>query len=158
MGRRLRCQIPHHVQQFFDNLHEDLRRAGRRAATMEDVERVYTNEMLGVRGQMDLEHYEGRLRMVLGREGYRTALEILTEAAVGDGLLSGDTVIRYRQYLQGRSQDEAEAEADPVPVEVVLRVLEHDGYLERHGAGYRFVSGLLEDWWRARHGGHFVPI
>ena len=158
MGRRLRCQIPHHVQQFFDNLHEDLRRAGRRAATMGDVERVYTNEMLGVRGQMDLEHYEGRLRMVLGREGYRTALEILTEAAVCDGLLSGDTVIRYRQYLQGRSQDEAEAEADPVPVEVVLRVLEHDGYLERHGDGYRFVSGLLEDWWRARHGGHLVPI
>ncbi len=71
MCRRLRCQIPHHVQQFFDNLHEDLRRAGRREATMEDVERVYTNEMLGVRGQMDLEHYEGRLRMVLGREGYR---------------------------------------------------------------------------------------
>ena len=52
MCRRLRCLIPHHVQQFFDNLHEDLRRAGRREAAMEDVERVYTNEMLGVRGQM----------------------------------------------------------------------------------------------------------
>ena len=156
MCRRLRCQIPHHVQQFFDNLHEDLRRAGRRAATMEDVERVYTNEMLGVRGQMDLEHYEGRLRMVLGREGYRTALEVLTEAAVGDGLLSDDTVGRYRECLRGRS--ESEVEADPVPVDAVLRVLEHDGYLERHGDGYRFVSGLLEDWWRARHGRHFIPI
>ena len=156
MCRRLRCLIPHHVQQFFDNLHEDLRRAGRRAGTMEDVERVYTTEMLGVRGQMDLEHYEGRLRMVLGREGYLTALEILTEAAVGDGLLSDDTVGRYREYLRGRS--ESEVEADPVPVDAVLRVLEHDGYLERHGDGYRFVSGLLEDWWRARHGRHFVPI
>ena len=156
MCRRLRCLIPHHVQQFFDNLHEHLRRAGRRAATMEDVERVYTNEMLGVRGQMDLEHYEGRLRMVLGREGYRTALEILTEAAVGDGLLRDDTIGRYREFLQGGPKDEAEA--DPVPVEDVLRVLEHDGYLERHGDGYGFVSGLLEDWWRARHGGHFVPI
>ena len=102
---------------------------------------------------MDLEHYEGRLRMVLGREGYR--LEILTEAAVNDGLLSGDTIGRYRECLRGRSQDEA---ADPVPVEDVLRVLEHDGYLERHGDGYRFISGLLEDWWRGRHGGHFVPI
>ena len=153
MCRRLRCQIPHHVQQFFDNLHEDLRRAGRRAATMEDVERVYTNEMLGVRGQMDLEHYEGRLKMVLGRDGYRTALEILTEAAVGDGLLSGDTIHQHRESVHGGSHDEVEAE-----VEDVLRVLEHDGYLERHGGGYRFVSGLLEDWWRARHGGHFVPI
>ncbi len=156
MCRRLRCLIPHHVQQFFDNLHDDLRRTGRREATMEDVERVYTNEMLGVRGQMDLEHYEGRLRMVLGREGYRIALEILTEAAVNDGLLSGDTIRRYHEYLQGGSKDEAEA--DPVPLEDVLRVLEHDGYLERHGDGYRFVSGLLEDWWRGRHGGHFVPL
>ena len=156
MCRRLRCQIPHHVQQFFDNLHEELRRAGRREATMEDVRRVYTNEMLGVRGLMDLEHYEDRLKMVLGSEGYRTALEILTEAAVGDGLLSDDTISRYREYLQGESR--AEAEAGPVPLEDVLRVLEHDGYLEWHGAGYRFVSGLLEDWWRARHGRHFVPI
>ena len=78
MCLRLRCQIPHHVQQFFDHLHEHLRRAGRREATLEDVERAYTSEMLGVRGQMDMEHYEGRLKMVLGREGYRTALEILT--------------------------------------------------------------------------------
>ena len=68
MCRRLRCQIPHHVQQFFDHLHEHLRRAGRREATMEDVECVYTSEMLGVRGQMDMEHYEGRLRMG-AREG-----------------------------------------------------------------------------------------
>ena len=158
MCRRLRCQIPHHVQQFFDNLHEELRRAGRREATMGDVERVYTHEMLGVRGQMDLEHYEGRLRMVLGREGYRTALEILTEAAVGDGLLSGDTIVRYRENFQGGAQDEAEAEADPVSIEDVIRVLEHDGYLERHRDSYRFVSGLLEDWWCARHGRHFVPI
>ena len=101
--------------------------------------------------QMDLEHYEGRLKMVLGRKGYGTALEILTEAAVSDGLLSGDTIGRYREYVQGGSR--GEAESDPVPVEDILRVLEHDGYLERHGDGYRFVSGLLEDWWRARHGG-----
>ena len=44
-------------------------------------------------------------------------------------------------------------EADPVPVEEVLYVLEHDGYLARLSGGYRFVSGLLEDWWRLRHGG-----
>lgn len=43
-------------------------------------------------------------------------------------------------------------------VEDVLRLLEHDGYLERQEDGYRFVSGLLEDWWLARHGRHFVSI
>ena len=153
MCRRLRCQIPHHVQQFFDHLHEHLRRAGRRGATMEDVECVYTSEVLGVRGQMDMEHYEGRLRMVLGREGYRTALEILTEASVSEGGLRADTVTRYRDL-----EEREEAGGDPVPVQGVLLLLEHDGYLERHGGGYRFVSGLLEDWWRTRHGGHFTPI
>ena len=156
MCRKLRCQIPHHVQQFFDNLHEDLRGAGRRKATIEDVQGVYTTEMLGIRGQMDLEHYENRLKMVLGREGYRTALEILTQAAVNDGWLRNNALNLYREYFQGRAQ--AETEADPVPIEDVLYVLEHDGYLERQGDGYRFVSGLLEDWWRARHSRHFVPI
>ena len=43
-------------------------------------------------------------------------------------------------------------EADAVPLDDVLHVLEHDGYLARQGDGYRFVSGLLEDWWRVRYG------
>ena len=144
---RLRCQIPHHVQRFFDVLHEYLRRAGRHAASLEDVERVYAREMLGIRGQMDLEHYEGRLRMVLGDEGYRAALEMLTEAAVDGGRLRGDAIDRHREVLADG------AGADSPSVEDVLRVLEHDGYLERQGDGYRFVSGLLEDWWRVRYGG-----
>ena len=148
MCRRLRCQIPHHVQRFFDTLHEDLRRAGQRSASLEDVERVYDNEMLGIRGQMDLEHYEGRLRMVLGDEGYRAALEMLTEAAVNDGRLRGDAIGRHRESLAA----EAGAGADPPLIEDVLHVLEHDGYLARQGDGYRFVSGLLEDWWRVRYG------
>ena len=147
MCRRLRCQVPHHVQQFFDNLHEDLRHAGRRKASLEDVDRVYTGEMLGVRGQMGLEHYESRLRMVLGNAGYPIAIEILTEAAVNSGLLPGAAIGRYREYVP------ADTETDPVPVDDVLRVLEHDGYLARQDDGYRFVSGLLEDWWRIRHGG-----
>ena len=147
MCRRLRCQIPHHVQRFFDVLHEDLRRAGRHTASLEDVERVYVHEMLGIRGEMDLEHYEGRLRMVLGDEGYRAALEMLTEAAVDGGRLRGDAIDRHREVLADG------AGADSPSVEDVLRVLEHDGYLEKQGDGYRFVSGLLEDWWRVWYGG-----
>ncbi len=149
MCRRLRCQIPHHVQQFFDVLHEDLRRARRRDASLEDVERVYADEMLGVRGKMDMEHYEGRLRMVLGDEGYRAALEMLTEAAVDGGRLGGDAIGRHRESLAAGAGDGD----DPPSIEYVVRVLEHDGYLERRGDGYRFVSGLLEDWWRVRYGG-----
>ena len=142
MCRRLRCQIPHHVQRFFDVLHENLRPTGRRAASLEDVERVYANEMLGVRGQMDMEHYESRLKMILGEEGCRIALEILTEAAVNDGRLRDDAIDGYRKSLAAGAES----------VEDILRTLEHDGYLERQNDGYRFVSGLLEDWWRVRYG------
>ena len=140
------------MQQFFDNLDVFLKQAGRHEASLEDVERVYTGGMLGARGQLDLEHYEIRLRMVLGNEGYRTALEILTEAAVSEGVLSDAAVDRYRGYFPAQTQTSAQGGADPVPVEEVLYVLEHDGYLARHGDGYRFVSGVLEDWWRSRHG------
>ena len=150
MCRRLRCCIPHHVQMFFDKLHDRLRHAGRRDATPEDAERVYLHEMLSVRGQADLQHYEGRLQTVLGRSGYPVALEILTAAAV-DGRLDGDTAARYRAHFAARTEEGAP------PVEDVLHVLEHDGYLERSDGGYRFVSGLLEDWWRGRYGTNFVP-
>ena len=152
MCHRLRCNVPHHVQQFFDGLHEHLRRARRRAASLGDVERAYAEEMLGPRGQINLDHYESRLKMVLGTGLYRIALELLTEAAVQGGTLPGTAVDRYRERFP------VEADADSAPVESVLNVLEHDGYLARQDRGYRFVSGLLEDWWHARYGWHFVPI
>ena len=152
MCRRLRCNVPHHVQQFFDCLHERLRHARRREASLEDVEQAYAEEMLGPRGQIDLDHYESRLKTVLGTRLYRIALELLTEAAVQGGTLSRTAVEQYRERFP------AEADADQAPVESVLNVLEHDGYLARQDGDYRFVSGLLEDWWRARHGQYFVLI
>ena len=144
MCKRLRCQIPNHVQRFFDVLHEDLRRADRQTASLDDVSRVYESDMLGVRGQMDMDHYEGRLRMVLGNEGCRVAHDLLTDAAVADGLLKSDAIAVHRLI-----QD---VETNPVPIDHVLHVLEHDGYLERYEGGYRFVSGLQQDWWRTRYG------
>lgn len=148
--RRLRCCVPHHVQQFFDYLHQHLRRGGRGTATIEDVTRVYKRDLLSVRGQINLEHYEVRLRMVLGDEAYATALELLTEAAVSAGCLTDRTVQGYRAAL--------ESPGDAASIEDVLYSLEHDGYLQRQADGYAFVSGLLEDWWRARHGRYFTPI
>ena len=151
MFRRLRCGIPHHVQLFFDKLHEHLRRTRQREATPDDVDRVYSHDMLGVRGQVHLEHYQTRLRMVLGDGGYEVALELLTEAAVSDGL-TDRSLRRYEAYRSVLSGDSSP------PIKDVLHVLEHDGYLTRDDDGYRFVSGLVEDWWRARNGRAFVPF
>lgn len=152
MCRRLRCCVPHHVQQFFDLLHEHLHSQNRTRARMDDVERVYTHDLLSVRGHIDLDHYEGRLKMVLGREDYRGALELLTETAVNDGLLTNAALARYRDLVA--PTDESERLSLPS----LLHVLQYDGYLEVCDEGFRFVSGLVEDWWRARHGTHFLPL
>ncbi len=152
MCRRLRCCIPQHIQQFFDYLHEDMRRTGQREVTLEDIERVYSKDMLGIRGRIDLEHYEGRLKIALGNSDYRIAMELLTEAAVNNGFLNNESIEGYMSYYhtperQGR-----------VLILDMLRMLEHDGYLSKTTGGYRFVSRLIEDWWREQNGDHFRPI
>ena len=152
MCRRLRCCVPHHVQQFFDHLNEHLRSNDKHLATLEDVVHVYEHDLLSIRGQIALEHYETRLRMVLGAHDYLLALELLTEAAVNGGVLTDETVSVYR------IQTHAAITVDNKTIDNVLYLLEHDGYFERRADGYRFVSGLLEDWWRARHGHYFTPI
>ncbi len=151
MCRLLRCCVPHHVQQFFGHLHEQLRRNRRHMATVADVGHVYEQDLLSVGGQIDLEHYESRLRMILGSQSYKTALSLLTEAAVNDGLLKRESIERYRTELSSGPVDSAS-------IDDVLYTLEHDGYLAAQPGGYRFVSGLLEDWWKARHGAYFIPI
>ncbi len=151
MCQRLRCCIPHHVQQFFAYVLDHLRRTGATHATLEDIEHVYSNTMLSVRGQTDLDHYETRLKVILDHEAYTCALALLTEAAVADGVLKDRTIALY-------ADGESEVGGSADVVANVLYVLEHDGYLTRSGDGYRFTSGLIEDWWRARHGQFFNPI
>ena len=141
---RLRCGVPHHVQQFYFHLHERFRRSGQRVVDEDDIDAVY-KAMLGVRGQFDLGHYEDRLSLTLDDEERLLAFELLTEAAVEGGVLTSAALMAY-----ARERSDA--------VRHVLFVLEHDGYLESCGNDYRFVSGLLEDWWRARHSQTFVPI
>ena len=150
MCRRLRCCVPHHVQRFFHHLYEHLVRDQRQEATLDDVELVYQRDLLSVRGQRDLVHYEERLRMVLGDEDYTDALSLLSEAVVNDGLLTHPVVRLYRDEVVAKREEDGMAD--------VLYVLQHDGYLEECDGGYSFVSGLLEDWWRARHGRQFTSI
>ena len=150
--RRLRCCIPHHVQQFFSHLHHHLRLERRTEATVEDVESVYSQRMLSVEGQVHLEHYEGRLRSVLGTELYELALEILTEAACGGKPLTAGSLELFRNHAEHSLGLPGSTVAD------VLSVLEHDGYVRALDAEYGFVSGLLEDWWRRRHCSHYVSL
>ena len=151
MCRRLRCCIPHHVQMFFEKFHDYLWREKRQEASLNDLDLVYQHEMLSVRGQVDLQHYEGRLKTILGKSGYPVALEILTYTAIHGGL-DDETIRRYEMHFSAQDSDEIP------PTEHVLRVIHHDGYLEKQNDGTsQFVSGLLEDWWSNRYGQNFIP-
>ena len=149
MCRRLRCQVPYHVQLFFDKLQAHLRGAGRREALLKDVETVYTGAILGAGGEILLQHYDSRLKIVLGHEGHQVARKLLTEAAANDGWLRREDIDRCRNYFAELA--ETDSGSAPTGIWDVLHLLEHDGYFGREGDGYQFVSGLLEDWWRARY-------
>ena len=95
-----------------------------------------------------MDHYEDRLKLVLGTDGYRVALELLARAAA-EGTLGQESIDDYERIL--------DASGDPgaASIPFVLDVLVQDGYFVRRGEGLRFASGLLEDWQRARRG---LPI
>lgn len=151
MVRRLVCCIPHHVQMFFSHVYGACKRSGDMSCSVERVAEVFEKEMLGVRGHAELTHYEERLEMVLGKEMFTVALDMLTEAAVV-GSLSQDAIAVFEKEYALNALDTAEAQKE------ILWVLEHDGYLEKTAEGYRFVSGLLQRWWKNRHGGNFVSV
>ena len=124
---------------------------GQNRVTMEDVDNVYFNELLGPSGQSDLIHYETRLKAGLGRESYTIAMEILAEAATEDQF-SPEARRALEELYSPLLRDAQGRVADTIDV------LVHDGYLEEHDGGHRFPSRLMKDWWSARFRNHHVPL
>ncbi len=149
--------IPHHVQLFFARLEDRCMRSKSTQVTLADVEHAYKEGMLGNAGHAELSHYEERLRLALTKDDYTLALDMLTEAAVTRSL--SPAALEYFR------RDEAARNPSPENQRQVLErqrnliwILEHDGYLKRKGEGYVFISKLLRDWWKARHGGFYTQV
>ncbi|HUT28467.1 MAG TPA: hypothetical protein VMX13_01650 [Sedimentisphaerales bacterium] len=151
MVKRLGCCIPHHVQMFFSHIHDQCKRKGKMECSVGEVGGVYEKEMLGVRGHAELTHYEERLEMVLGKELFTLAIDMLTEAAVS-GCLTKDAIAGLQKEYTLEEADIVEAQKE------VIWVLEHDGYLIQSKEGHVFVSKLLRDWWKNRHEAFFTPV
>jgi len=151
MIEHLGSNIPHHVQMFFSHAYTFCKRRKNMELSIDDVAEIYKSEMLSTRGHAELTHYEERLTMVLGPDLSSLAFELLTEAAV-TGRLTSEAVIALHEGYSAEIEDIART------VNGVLEVLEHDGYLARHADGYAFVSKLLRDWWKARHGFAYTPV
>lgn len=151
MVAKLECCIPHHVQMFFSHIYDRCKRKGKMECSVKDVGEVYEKEMLGVRGHAELTHYEERLEMVLGKELFTLAIDMLTEAAV-TGCLAKEAIAALQKEYALEEVDIVEAQKE------VIWVLEHDGYIRQSKEGYVFVSKLLKDWWKNRHGAFFTPV
>ena len=147
----LGCCIPHHVETFFDAIYTNCKLRGRQEVTKDLVQEVYQTRMLGASGHAELSHLEERLKLVLGPETYPLALELLTEAAVV-GRLTMDAAI----YLSEQYTFENLASKDAL--REVFGIFEHDGYLQKAGAEFSFVSHLLRDWWKARFEFYYTPV
>ncbi len=143
--------IPHHVQMYFGHVIDDCGMRGVKVPTATDVERVWKTHMLSTRGHAELADYEERLLRVLDKNAVDLALALLTEAAV---------VTRLRMDAASRIMDRHRLEQPQKTLRDVLRVLEHDGYLEMDGESgeWVFVSPLIRDWWKHRFGTGYVSV
>ncbi len=151
MVKMLGCCSPQHVTMLFSHIYGACKRRGDMSCSVEYVAEVFEKQMLGVRGHAELTHYEERLEMVLGKEMFTMALDMLTEAAVV-GCLTQEAIKGFQKEYASDAGDTVEAQKE------MLWVLQHDGYLEESAEGYKFVSGLLQKWWKNRHGGNFVSV
>ncbi len=151
MVERLGCCIPHHVQMFFSHMYDRCKRKGVMECSIADVSEVYENDMLSVRGHAELTHYEERLEMVLGKELFTIAIDMLTEAAV-KGCLTDEAIKAFEKEYASDIEGISEVQRE------ILWVLEHDGYVRRNTKGFEFVSKLLQKWWSNRHGMVYVPV
>jgi hypothetical protein len=143
--------IPHHVQMFFGHIYDKCKRRNNMVCTIMDVEEVYNSEMLGVRGHVELTHYEERLERVLGKELSQFAFDMLTEAAVV-GVLSIEAIAAFQKEYTQSVTNVVEAQRE------ILQVLEHDGYLKKNNDEFIFVSKLIRDWWKNRFKAFFTPV
>ncbi len=149
--QKLGSCIPHHIQMFFSHIYDNCKRRNNTVCTIRDIDEVYKNEMLGVRGHAELTHYEERLEKVFGLEQSKFAFDMLTEAAVVGRLDNKKIVAFQKEYVQSISNTiESQKE--------ILQVLEHDGYLKKSRGGYVFESRLLKDWWKNIHKTYFIPV
>lgn len=148
---KLGIGIPHHVQSFFARLRDHSIKTGGARLTIDDVDRVYQNELLGPSGQNDLVHYESRLKDGLGDDAFRLAMEILAEAAVTEQFDGEARRLLARDYKR--------IVEDVVScINNTLEVLVHDGYLEDKDGVFTFPSRLLRDWWLSRFRDHHIPL
>ena len=138
----LRDPVPYHVQLFFSALRDACQ--GLRARITPDViQQCFAMRLAGATGTAHLDHYETRLEIAFNPDEHETARSILTRASNRAGADLAN--------LQDLSRP------NETTFHAVLRDLQSEGYLDRHGDHLAFRSNLLREWWSKRHVSGFAP-
>ena len=142
--------IPHFVQKFLQNIVWDCIDRDSETCSVKDVERIYQQNLLAVQGSIELATYVERLERTLGREKFSLARDLLSEAANIGRLAGSAALIIASRYYSGR-QEQIET------IRFLLKMFEHDGYLQQKDSDYVFSNHLLRDYWKKEFGFSFIP-
>jgi len=147
---KLGVAIPHFVQKFLQNIIWDCMDRETNTCSINDVERIYTNNLLAVQGSIELATYVERLERILGQKKFRVARDLLSEAAIV-GMLTGKAAVIIAKDYYTDHHERTEI------IRFLLKTFVHDGYLHPKGSDYVFINNLLRDYWKKEFSFSYIP-
>lgn len=132
--------VPYFIHVFFAQLGQ-LTAAARTSMSIAELNRVYTEAVLGPTCRHYFSHYSSRLKRY-GSQGEKASMAIL-RAVSGHGRVSRPVL--FDVYRKGRGRGATELEFDDL-----LASLEYDWYLrlDPDTNEYYFRLKVMEEWWR----------
>ena len=135
-----RCS-PYYVQVFFSVANDNLFSKERDSYSKDELLEIYRKYLIrGNAIRPTLKHMIERLKKSLSVEEYNFAEKILEKLAKNNGV----TAVSEVKNIKGKVDKEYRT--------YVLDTLEHDGYIEKEGGGYRFRDSPFRDWWSSEYG------
>jgi uncharacterized protein len=137
--------IPYFIQVLFSEIHKSYFQNDEEI-TLELVEKIYRDKVLGVDCKTYFEHYYGRLHLYYQPNEEKATKKLLRELAVS-GNLKKETCFQIYQQINGKK-------ADLEKFSSLMTELENDFYItfNAENNGYEFGSKLLRDWWLRHYG------
>ena len=127
--------VPYHVQLFFDAA-KDMCRGDQTMLSMSLAEKTFLERLAGPSGTAHLDHYAGRLELLMTADELQLARLILQMTARSK---KGAEISRLSQLAPGNGS----------LFNRVFRQLREDSYIRVEGGRALFASNLVRTWWRA---------
>ena len=135
--KKIDILIPYFIQLIIEESDTILHKQNRTEVQKEDIDRAFDNI---VKHDENLQDWESRLKPpYLNKNAYGFCKEVLTICAF-ENKISLQQI--YNLAKKWKQTDDYMN---------LLRMLERDGYLIEENQVYRFVSPILQEWWKRQH-------